>query len=56
MYFFLCFFIQFDFGGLINYSMDGGQTKFLDLIQLVEFYQLNANGLPCRLVDYVAVL
>ena len=31
------------------FSLDGGHTKFSDLIQLVEFYQINANGLPCTL-------
>ncbi|KAK2147633.1 hypothetical protein LSH36_544g06030 [Paralvinella palmiformis] len=39
--------------GQMYYSLDGGHTKFLDLIQLVEFYQLNAAGLPTRLTYYV---
>ncbi|XP_053554105.1 growth factor receptor-bound protein 7 isoform X2 [Bombina bombina] len=31
------------------YSMDDGQTKFTDLIQLVEFHQINRGILPCTL-------
>lgn len=35
------------------YSLDQGFTKFYDLLQLVEFYQLNAGVLPTRLTHYV---
>ncbi|XP_056632292.1 growth factor receptor-bound protein 14-like isoform X2 [Diorhabda sublineata] len=35
------------------YSIDNGVTKFYDLLQLVEFYQLNAGCLPTRLTHYV---
>ena len=45
--------VQFEYEGEMFFSMDGGQTKFLDLIQLIEFYQLNASGLPCRITEYV---
>lgn len=31
------------------FSLDDGATKFTDLIQLVEFYQLNRGVLPCKL-------
>ncbi|XP_046593185.1 growth factor receptor-bound protein 10 isoform X3 [Neodiprion lecontei] len=35
------------------YSLDSGATKFYDLLQLVEFYQLNTGCLPTRLTHYV---
>ncbi|KAJ7985630.1 hypothetical protein DPEC_G00354060 [Dallia pectoralis] len=35
--------------GLVFFSLDEGSTKFSDLIQLVEFYQLNRGVLPCKL-------
>ncbi|XP_047454282.1 growth factor receptor-bound protein 10 isoform X2 [Mugil cephalus] len=35
--------------GQVFFSLDDGATKFTDLIQLVEFYQLNRGVLPCRL-------
>lgn len=35
------------------FSLDGGKTKFYDLLQLVEFYELNAGGLPTRLTHYI---
>nr|XP_060637498.1 growth factor receptor-bound protein 10 [Anolis sagrei ordinatus] len=35
--------------GQIFLSLDDGSTKFTDLIQLVEFYQLNRGVLPCKL-------
>ena len=38
------------------YSLDGGYTKFTDLLQLVEFYQVNPGGLPTRLKHYVSRL
>lgn len=38
---------------LVCFSLDGGLTKFYDLLQLVEFYQLNAGSLPTRLMHYV---
>ncbi|XP_072377001.1 growth factor receptor-bound protein 14-like isoform X3 [Diabrotica undecimpunctata] len=38
------------------FSIDNGATKFYDLLQLVEFYQLNAGCLPTRLTHYVTFL
>lgn len=35
------------------YSLDSGVTKFYDLLQLIEFYQLNAGCLPTRLTHYL---
>ncbi|MCJ8728369.1 hypothetical protein PDJAM_G00003720 [Pangasius djambal] len=35
--------------GQMFFSLDDGTTKFTDLIQLVEFYQLNRGVLPCKL-------
>ncbi|XP_077160278.1 growth factor receptor-bound protein 10 isoform X3 [Paroedura picta] len=35
--------------GQMFFSLDDGNTKFTDLIQLVEFYQLNKGILPCKL-------
>uniref|UniRef100_A0A3B5MZB3 Growth factor receptor bound protein 14 n=1 Tax=Xiphophorus couchianus TaxID=32473 RepID=A0A3B5MZB3_9TELE len=35
--------------GELFYTLDDGHTRFTDLIQLVEFYQLNRGTLPCRL-------
>ncbi|KAJ7313390.1 hypothetical protein JRQ81_004714 [Phrynocephalus forsythii] len=35
--------------GQIFFSLDDGSTRFTDLIQLVEFYQLNKGVLPCKL-------
>ncbi|XP_077665332.1 growth factor receptor-bound protein 10 isoform X2 [Eretmochelys imbricata] len=35
--------------GQIFFSLDDGNTKFSDLIQLVEFYQLNKGVLPYKL-------
>lgn len=35
--------------GELCYSLDDGLTRFTDLIQLVEFYQLNRGVLPCKL-------
>jgi len=32
----------------VVYSLDEGRTRFYDLLQLVEFYQLNAGTLPTR--------
>ena len=36
--------------GQTFYTLDEGNTKFNDLVQLVEFYQLNSGGLPTRLL------
>ena len=33
----------------ICFSIDDGKTKFYDLKQLIEFYQLNSYFLPCKL-------
>ncbi|MBN3325887.1 GRB10 protein, partial [Atractosteus spatula] len=35
--------------GQTFFTLDDGNTKFTDLIQLVEFYQLNRGVLPCKL-------
>ncbi|GCB65465.1 hypothetical protein scyTo_0009962 [Scyliorhinus torazame] len=40
--------------GELYYSLDDGHTKFTDLIQLVEFYQLNKGVLPCKLKHHCA--
>jgi len=37
----------------VVYSVDDGKTKFYDLLQLVEFYQLNTGSLPTRLNQYI---
>lgn len=37
----------------ICYTLDNGQTKFYDLLQLIEFYQLNTGSLPTRLTHYL---
>jgi len=37
----------------VVYSIDDGKTKFYDLLQLVEFYQLNHGTLPSRLKQYI---
>lgn len=36
--------------GQTLYSLDEGVTRFTDLVQLVEFYRVNAGGLPTRLL------
>uniref|UniRef100_A0A4W5LJ56 Growth factor receptor bound protein 14 n=1 Tax=Hucho hucho TaxID=62062 RepID=A0A4W5LJ56_9TELE len=40
--------------GELFYSLDDGHTRFTDLIQLVEFYQLNRGVLPCKLKHHCA--
>ena len=45
--------LQIEMDGVVYFSLDGGHTKFLDLTQLVEFYQLNAKGLPTNLTHYM---
>nr|XP_028603201.1 growth factor receptor-bound protein 14 isoform X2 [Podarcis muralis] len=40
--------------GKLFYTLDDGHTRFSDLIQLVEFYQLNKGILPCKLKHYCA--
>lgn len=37
----------------VTYSLDEGRTKFFDLLQLVEFYQLNKGTLNSRLTHYI---
>lgn len=37
----------------VVYSLDDGKNKFYDLLQLVEFYQLNAGSLPTRLKHFI---
>jgi len=38
----------------VVYSIDDGKTKFYDLLQLVEYYQLNHGCLPVRLLHYLS--
>ncbi|XP_074979650.1 growth factor receptor-bound protein 7 isoform X2 [Caretta caretta] len=38
--------------GQLYFTMDDGQTRFADLIQLVEFHQINRGILPCKLRHY----
>ncbi|CAH1789160.1 unnamed protein product, partial [Owenia fusiformis] len=45
--------LQVEEEGQILYSVDNGVTKFSDLIQLVDFYHINAMGLPTKLLHYV---
>ncbi|GAA6065871.1 growth factor receptor-bound protein 14 isoform X1, partial [Tachysurus ichikawai] len=40
--------------GELFYSLDDGNTRFSDLLQLVEFYQLNRGVLPCKLKHHCA--
>ncbi|XP_012907468.1 growth factor receptor-bound protein 14 isoform X3 [Mustela lutreola] len=40
--------------GDLFHTLDDGHTRFTDLIQLVEFYQLNKGVLPCKLKHYCA--
>ncbi|CAB1346668.1 unnamed protein product [Coregonus sp. 'balchen'] len=40
--------------GELFYSLDDGHTRFTDLIQLVDFYQLNRGVLPCKLKHHCA--
>uniref|UniRef100_A0A5F9DR14 Growth factor receptor-bound protein 14 n=1 Tax=Oryctolagus cuniculus TaxID=9986 RepID=A0A5F9DR14_RABIT len=40
--------------GAMFHTLDDGHTRFTDLIQLVEFYQLNKGVLPCKLKHYCA--
>ncbi|KAK1336927.1 hypothetical protein QTO34_002965 [Cnephaeus nilssonii] len=40
--------------GQMFHTLDDGHTRFTDLIQLVEFYQLNKGVLPCKLKHYCA--
>lgn len=47
-------FLQLEDDGKLFYTLDDGHTRFTDLIQLVEFYQLNKGVLPCKLKHYCA--
>lgn len=40
-------------GAKVFYSLDEGKTKFFDLLQMVEFYQLNRGSLNTRLTHYI---
>ncbi|XP_033899904.1 growth factor receptor-bound protein 14-like isoform X1 [Acipenser ruthenus] len=40
--------------GELFFTLDDGHTRFTDLIQLVEFYQLNKGVLPCKLKHHCA--
>jgi hypothetical protein len=37
----------------VTYSLDNGRTRFFDLLQMVEYYQLNRGTLNHRLTHYV---
>ncbi|XP_022256545.1 growth factor receptor-bound protein 14-like isoform X2 [Limulus polyphemus] len=37
----------------VCFSLDGGRTKFYDLLQLIEFYQLNLGCLPTKLTHFL---
>ena len=39
--------------GHVTYSLDDGNTKFYDLLQMVEFYQLNRGSLNTKLTHYI---
>jgi hypothetical protein len=39
--------------GQVVLSLDCGQTKFYDLKQLIEFYQLNQGSLPTKLTHFL---
>ena len=39
--------------GQLYFTLDGGHTKFLDLIQLIDFYMVNESGLPTKLTNYI---
>ncbi|KAK2504203.1 hypothetical protein MC885_021409 [Smutsia gigantea] len=45
---------QVEDDGDMFHTLDDGHTRFTDLIQLVEFYQLNKGVLPCKLKHYCA--
>ncbi|XP_042902922.1 growth factor receptor-bound protein 14 isoform X2 [Parasteatoda tepidariorum] len=48
-----CQIFQVDEKDQLCYSLDSGRTKFYDLIQLVEFYQLNVGSLPTKLTHFL---
>lgn len=41
--------LPYEDDGQMFFSLDDGNTRFSDLIQLVDFYQLNKGVLPCKL-------
>ena len=42
--------------GCVTYSIDDCRTRFFDLLQMVEFYQLNRGSLSTRLTHYIVNL
>ncbi len=40
-------------GDVVTYSLENDHVRFFDLLQLVEFYQLNQGTLNSRLTNYV---
>ena len=42
--------------GCVTYSIDDCRTRFFDLLQMVEFYQLNRGSLSTRLTHYIVSL
>ena len=44
---------QIEFENAVCLSLDYGKTKFYDLQQLVEFYQLNTTCLPTKLTHFL---
>lgn len=37
----------------VTFSLDDGKTRFFDLLQMVEFYQLNKGSLNSRLTHFI---
>ena len=52
---FFCF-LQEVVDGCVTYSIDDCRTRFFDLLQMVEFYQLNRGSLSARLTHYIVSL
>ena len=44
--------LQVSSGDGVTYTLDDGRTRFYDLLQLVEYYQLNPGTLPTRYQMY----
>ena len=42
--------LQIEKNGQLYFTCDNGETRFLDLIQLVDFHRLNKGSLPCPLL------
>ena len=42
--------LQIEKNGQLYFTCDNGETRFLDLIQLVDFHRLNKGSLPSPLL------